>query len=145
MLISKLRRALQETADQATVNMRTALKLEVRLRKELLKARHRLAELEPACEMFIEKHNDEEEARDQEQRRRAAVTAQPSERRIRESEDVSNRVELRLSKGNPPADSAADISRLATPCGAENVLSTAIALGSVSTLPRDVLASVCWS
>ena len=116
------------------------------MRKELLEARHRLAELEPAWEMFIEKQNDEEEeAREQEQRRRAAVTAQPSERRIRGSEDVSNRVELRLSKGNPPADSAADISRLATPRGAENVLSTAITLGSASTLPRDVLASVCWS
>ena len=49
MLISELHRALQETADQqATVNTRTASELEVRLRKELLEVRHRLAELEPA-------------------------------------------------------------------------------------------------
>ena len=92
-LISELRRALQETSDQATVNTRTTSELEVRLRKELLKGRHRLAELEPAWEMFIDKQNDEEEPREQEQCRRAAVTAQPSERRIRGPEDVSNRVE----------------------------------------------------
>ena len=36
MLISELRRALKETADQATVNTRTATELEVHLRKELL-------------------------------------------------------------------------------------------------------------
>ena len=86
------------------------------LRKEFLEARHRLAELEPAWEMFIDKNNDEEEARDQEQRRRAAVTAQPSERRIRGPKDAR-------------ADSAAEISHLATPRGADNVLS-----GSASTL-----------
>ena len=51
MLISELRRALQETADQATFNTRTSSELEVHL------------------------HKDEEEAREQEQRRRAAVTA----------------------------------------------------------------------
>ena len=55
--------------------------MEVHLRKELLEAKHRLAELEPAWEMFIAKHNDEEEAQESEQRRRAAVAAQPSERR----------------------------------------------------------------
>ena len=110
MLISELQRALLKTADQATVNTCTASELEIRLRKELLEARHRLAELEPAWEMFIDKHNDEEEAREQEQRRKAAVTAQPSERRLRESEDVSNRDELRLSTGNSPANSTADIS-----------------------------------
>ena len=98
MLISELRRALQETADQAIVNTRTASELEVRSRKELLEYRHRLAELESAWEMFIDKHNDVEEARDQEQRRRrAAVAVQPSERRIRGSEDASNRVDLRLA------------------------------------------------
>ena len=43
MLISELRRALQETANQATVNKRTASELEIRLRKELLEARYRLA------------------------------------------------------------------------------------------------------
>jgi hypothetical protein len=63
MLISELRRALQETADQATFNTRTSSELEVRLRKELYEARHRLAELEPAWDLFIAKHNDEEEAR----------------------------------------------------------------------------------
>ena len=57
--------------------------MEVHLRKELLEAKHRLAELEPAWEMFIAKHNDEEEAQESEQRRRAAVAAQPSERRNR--------------------------------------------------------------
>ena len=55
--------------------------MEVQLRKELLEAKHRLAELEPAWEMFIAKHNDEEEAQESEQRRRAAVSAQPSEQR----------------------------------------------------------------
>ena len=77
MLISELRRALTtETANQAITNTRTAAELEVLLRKELLEAQLRLAELEPACTMFIAKHNDEEQAREQEQRRRA--------RRIRE-------------------------------------------------------------
>ena len=80
MLISELRRALKETADQAIANTRTAAELEVHLRKELLEAQHRLAELEPAWSMFIARHNDEEEAREQEQRHRAAVAAQPSER-----------------------------------------------------------------
>ena len=72
MLISELRRALTtETANQAITNTRTAAELEVLLRKELLEAQLRLAELEPAWTMFIAKHNDEEEAREQEQRRRA--------------------------------------------------------------------------
>jgi hypothetical protein len=38
--------------------------MEVQLRKELLEAKHRLAELEPAWEMFIAKHNEDEEAKD---------------------------------------------------------------------------------
>ena len=129
LLISELRRALQETADQATVNTRTAAELEVYLRKKLLEARHRLAELEPAWDMSIAKYNDEEQAREQEQRRRAAVTAQPSERHICGPEDVSNRVELRLSASNPPADLAAKISHSATPRGTDNVLSSALAPG----------------
>jgi hypothetical protein len=87
MLISELHRALKETADQAFTNTHTAAELEVHLRKELLEARHCLAELEPAWSIFIEKHNDEEEAREQEQRRRVAVAAQPSERRNRRLED----------------------------------------------------------
>ena len=86
MLISELRRALQETADQAIANTRTAAELEVHLRKELLEAKHRLAELEPAWSMFIEQHNAEEEAQEQEQRRSAAVAAQPSEHRNRRLE-----------------------------------------------------------
>jgi hypothetical protein len=67
----------------------------VLLRKELLEGKQRIAQLEPAWEMFIEKHNDEEEAQDLEQRRRAAVVAQPSERRSRRQGHESSRVELR--------------------------------------------------
>ena len=37
--------------------------------------------------MCIEKHNDEEEAQDLEQCRRAAVVAQPSERRNRRQDN----------------------------------------------------------
>ena len=55
MLISELRRALKETADQATANTRNTAELEVQLRKEILEAHHRLAELEPAWDMFIAK------------------------------------------------------------------------------------------
>ena len=103
-----MRRALTETADQAIANnTRTAAELEVLLRKELLEAKHRLAELEPAWSVFIEKRNDEEEAQELEQRRRAAVAAQPSERRNRRLEDEANRGELRVSASNPPSDSAA--------------------------------------
>ena len=94
MLISELRRALKETADQATANTHNAAELEVQLRKEILEAHHRLAELEPAWNTFIAKHKEEEDAREQEQRRRAAVAAQPSERRNRGLEYVSNRVDL---------------------------------------------------
>ncbi len=36
------------------------------LRKEILEAHHRLAELEPAWDIFTAKHNEEEEAREQE-------------------------------------------------------------------------------
>ena len=67
MLISELCRALKETADQAIANTRTAAELEVHLRKELLEAQHRLAELEPAWTMFIANYNDEEVAREQEE------------------------------------------------------------------------------
>ena len=61
MLIAELRKALKETSDQATAN--TAAKLEVQLRKEIPEAHHRLAELEPAWDMFIANYNEEEEAR----------------------------------------------------------------------------------
>ena len=48
MLISELRQALTEATDQDVVNTRAAAEMEVLLRKELLEAKHRLAELEPA-------------------------------------------------------------------------------------------------
>ena len=67
MLISELCRALKETADQSITNTRTAAESEVHLRKELLEAQHRLAELEPAWTMFIANYNDEEVAREQEE------------------------------------------------------------------------------
>ena len=72
-----MRRALTETTDQDVANTRAAAEMEV----HLLEAKHRLAEQEPAWEIFIAKHNDEEEAQESEQRHRAAVAAQPSERR----------------------------------------------------------------
>ncbi len=62
MLISELRQALTAITDQDVANTRAAAVMEVQLRKELLEAKHRLVELEPAWEMFIAKHNDEEEA-----------------------------------------------------------------------------------
>ena len=83
LLISEFRKALKAITDQDVANTRASVEMEVLLRKELLEAKHRLAPLEPAWEMFIEKHNDEEEAQDLEQRRRVAVVAQPSERRNR--------------------------------------------------------------
>ena len=108
--------------------------LQVLLRKELLETKHRLAELEPAWDMFIAKHNEEEEAQDSEQRRRAAVVAQPSERRNRRLENEANRVELRVGTSMPSSDAAATASRLATPRGADTDLSGAHAPGSASTL-----------
>jgi hypothetical protein len=65
--------------------------MEVLLRKELLETKHRLTQLKPAWEMFIAKHNDEDEAQDLEQRRRAAVVVQPSERRNRRLENEARR------------------------------------------------------
>ena len=95
--------------------------------------------------MFIAKHNEEEEAREHKQCRRAAVAAQPSQRRNRGLEDVSNRVDLRLLAGNPPSVSAADTSHLATPRGADNILSSVLAPARLGIDPRDVLASVYWT
>ena len=108
--------------------------MEVHLRKELLEAKHRLAELEPAWEMIIAKHNDEEEAQESEQRRRAAVAAQPAERRHRRLENEATRVELRVAASIPPSDVAASTSHLATPRGADNDLSGARDPGSAPTL-----------
>ena len=108
--------------------------MEVLLRKELLEAKHRLAELEPAWAMFIAKHNDEEETQESEQRRRAAVAAQPCERRNRRLENEANCVELRVATNIPPSDAAAATSHLATPRGVNNDLSGARDPGSASTL-----------
>ena len=108
--------------------------MEVQLRKELLEAKHRLAELEPAWEMFIAKHNDEEEAQESEQRRRAAVSAQPSEQRNRRLENEAPRFEVRVAASMPSSDVAASTSHLATPRGADNDLSGVRDPGSASTL-----------
>ncbi len=106
----------------------------MQLRKELLETKHRLSELEPAWDMFIAKHNKEEEAQNLEQRRRATVVAQPSERRNRRLQNEANRVELRVVTSMPPSDAAATTSRLATPRGADTDLSGARDPGSASTL-----------
>ena len=115
MLISELRQALKAITDQDVANTRASAEIEVLLRKELLETKNRLAELEPAWDMFIAKHNEEEEAQGSEQRRRASVVAQPSERRHRRLENEANRVELRVVTSMPPSDAAATTSRLATP------------------------------
>ena len=59
-----------------------------------------------AWEMFIAKHNDEEEAQDLEQRRRAAVVAQPSERRNRRQGNEASRIEPRGVTSMPSSDAA---------------------------------------
>ena len=92
LLISELHKALKAITDQDVANARASAEMEVQLRKELLKAKQRIAQLEPAWGMFIEKHNDEEEAQDLEQRRRAAVVAQPSKRRSRRQGNESSRI-----------------------------------------------------
>ncbi len=73
MLISELRQALKAITDQDVANTLGMAEMEVLLRKELLETKHRLAQLELAWEMFIAKHNDEEEAQDLEQHRRGAT------------------------------------------------------------------------
>ena len=73
LLISELRKALKAITEQDVANTRASAEMEVLLRKELLETKHRLVQLEPAWEMFNAKHNDEEEAQDLEQFRRAAV------------------------------------------------------------------------
>ena len=134
MLISELRQALKAITDQDVANTRASAEIEVLLRKELLETKNRLAELEPAWDMFIAKHNEEEEAQDSEQRRRALVVAQPSELRHRRLENEANRVELRVVTSMPPSDAAATTSRLATPRGADMDLSGVRAPESASTL-----------
>ena len=73
MLIGKLRQALKAITDQDVANTRASVEMEVQLRKELLETKHRHAELEPAWDMFIAEHNEDEESQELEQRRRAAV------------------------------------------------------------------------
>jgi hypothetical protein len=116
---------------QDVANTRAASEMEVQLRKELLETKHRLAELEPAWDMFIVKHNESQEL---EQRRRAAVVAQPSERRNCRLKNEANRVELRVVTSMPLSDAAAATSRLATPRGENTDLSGARYPGSASTL-----------
>jgi hypothetical protein len=108
--------------------------MEVQLRKELLETKHRLAQLEPAWEMFIARHNEEEEAQDLEQRRRAAVVAQPSERRNRRPENEGGRIELRGVTSMPSTDAAATSPQPVTPRGADADLSREHAPGSASTI-----------
>ena len=99
------------------------------LRKQILDAQHRLVELEPVWEVFIAKHNDKEEAREQKQRRKAAVAALPSE------EDASSdRSDPRLSTSDPSTSAAIDTRHLATPRGADDVRSCVRDPGSASTL-----------
>ena len=107
---------------------------QVQLRKELLETKHRIAQLEPAWEMFIEKHNDEEEAQELEQRCRAAVVAQPSERRNRRQENEASRIELRGVTRMQSSDAAATSQQPATPRSADADLSEAHAPGSASTI-----------
>ena len=95
LLISELRKALKAITDQDVENTRASTEIEVLLRKELVEAKHRIAQLEPAWEAFIAQHNEDQEAQEVEQRRRAAVAAQPSERRSRRHGNEGERVELR--------------------------------------------------
>ena len=125
LLISELRKELKAITDQDVANTRASAEIKVLLRKELLEAKHRLAQLEPAWEMFIEKHNDEEEAQDLEQRRRAAVVAQPSERRNRRQGNEASRIELRGVSSMPSSDAATTSPQPATPRGADADLSGA--------------------
>ena len=129
LLISELRKALNAITEQDIANTHASAKMEVLLRKELLEAHKRLAQLEPAWEMFIEKHNDEEEAQDLEQRRRAA-----SERRSRRQGNESGRIELRGVTSMPSSDATATSPPPATPRGADVDLSGAHAPGSASTI-----------
>ncbi len=139
-MISELRKALKAITDQDIVNTRTSAEMEVLLRKELLEAKHRLAQLEPVWEMFIEKNNHEEEAQDLEQRRRAAVMAQPSERRNRRQGNEASRNELRsdaaATSPQPanPRGTDADLSRVHDPDSASTIemFSPAVSSGAES-------------
>ena len=148
LLISELRKALQAITDQDVAITRASAEMEVRLRKELLEAKHRLAQLEPAWGMFIEKHNDEEEAQDLEQRRRAVVVAQPSERRNRRQGNEVSRIDLRGVSRMPSSDAAATSPQPATPHSVDADLSGAHAPGAASTIemfpPAGSSGAECW-
>jgi hypothetical protein len=59
VLIRELHKALKAITDRDGANTRAAAEMEVQLRKDLfLEAKHRLAQLEPAWEAFIERHNE---------------------------------------------------------------------------------------
>jgi hypothetical protein len=47
LMISELRKALKAITDQDVANTRASAEMEVLLRKELLEAKHRIAQLEP--------------------------------------------------------------------------------------------------
>ena len=81
--------------------------------------------------MFIAKHNE------QEQRRKAAVAAQPSERRNRRLEDATDRSDPQFLANNPPSGAAVATMHLATPCGLDTVLSGAPVPGSTSFSPTS--------
>jgi hypothetical protein len=134
LLISELSKALKAITDQDVANARASAEMEVQLRKELLEAKQRLAQLEPAWEMFIKKRNDEEEAQDMEQRRRAAVVAQPPERRSRRQGNESSRIELRGVTSMPSSDAAANSPSPTTLRGRDADLSASHEPGSVSTV-----------
>ncbi len=134
VLVSELRKALTAITEQDGANTRASAAMEVQLRKELLEAKHRIAQLEPAWEAFIERHNDEEEAQDLEQRRRAAVVAQLSELRSRRQGNESGRVELRGVTSMPSSDAASNSPLPATPRGRDADLSASHEPGSASTV-----------
>jgi hypothetical protein len=134
VLVSELRRALKAITEQDGANTRASAAMEMQLRKELLEAKHRIAQLEPAWEAFIERHNDEEEAHDLEQRRREAVIAQPSERRGRRQGNESTRDELRGVTSMPSSDAATTSLSPATSRGRDADLSASHEPGSASTV-----------
>ena len=87
--------------------------------------------------MLVQAGPDDQEL---EQRRRATVSAQPSERRGRRQEKESNRVGLRGVSSMPSSDAAANPQSPATPRGRDAELSAAQDPGSASTVGWDVFA-----
>ena len=104
-LIAELRKALQKNnSDQVIANTRTASELEVSLRKQILDAHYRLAELQPAWETFIAKIT---------LRRRCASrksVAVDVWKKFRTDQSLD-----RMSASNPPTGAAVDMAHLAIP------------------------------